>query len=120
MLEYEANIHLLEPGRTITRFLTSVLACLFLASGSDSESDLLRTMPELEPAGAVRALLRLGKAGRTRPAAEPVRSAGGLASPSLEVTGTDISDIETLTAELPVLLTSALMSVEPLDWRGIN
>ena len=39
ILHLEGNIHLLDPGLTITRFLSSVLACLFLPSAS-SESDL--------------------------------------------------------------------------------
>ena len=106
----------------MTRFLNSVLACLFrLSEPSDSESDdRFRTLPELEPAGVLWALLRAGKAGNTRPAAEPDRPEGVAATPCLEVTGTDISVMETLTAELPLLLTSALVSVPLLEGRGIN
>ena len=105
----------------MTRFLSSVLGCLFrLSEPSDSESDRFLTLPELEPAGVLWALLRAGKAGNTSPAAEPERPDGVSATPCLEVTGTDISVMETLTAELPLLLTSALVSVPLLEGSGIN
>ena len=96
----------------MTKFLNSVLACLFFASAcSDSESDLLRTFLELEPAGVLAALLRAGNAGSTRPA-EPDKPGGASDTPCLDVTGTDISEMETLTDSLPQLITSALESVE--------
>ena len=98
--------------------LSSVLASLFrLSDPSDSESERFLTL--LEPAGVLWALLRAGKAGRTRPAVEPERPDGVAETPCLEVTGTASSEIETLTAELPVLLTSALVSVPELG-RGIS
>ena len=115
------QLNLLEPGRSMTRFLTSVLACLLRVSDpSDSESDRFLTLPELEPAGVLWALLRAGKAGRTRPAAEPERPGGVPDTPCLEVTGTDISEMETLTGELPLLLTSALVSVPECDGWGMS
>ena len=105
----------------MARFLSSVLACLFrLSDPSDSESDRFRTLPELEPAGVLWALFRAGKAGRTMPAAEPERAEGVADTPSLEVTGTDNSEMETLTAALPELITSALVSVPLFLGRGIS
>ena len=97
---------------------SSVLASLVrLSDPSDSESERFLTL--LDPAGVLWALLRAGKAGRTSPAAEPGRPDGVADTPCLEVTGTDISEMETLTAELPLLLTSALVSV-PESGRGIS
>ena len=65
-------------------------------------------------------MLRAGKAGRTIPAAEPGRAGGVAETPCLEVTGTDISVMETLTAALPVLLTTAVVSVPLLSGRGMS
>ena len=65
-------------------------------------------------------MFRAGKAGSTRPAAEPERPDGVPDTPCLEVTGTDISEMETLTAALPLLLTSVLVSVPVFDGWGIS
>ena len=82
----------------------------FTSSASQSESDRLRTTPvrKFDPAGRVWALLRAGKAGRGRPAAEPARLAGVAASPLMEVTGTGISLMVTPHPGDAKLVTTAL------------